>query len=142
MAETPKPQLPASNPIILFDGVCNLCNASVQFIIRNDPKSTFRFASLQSEAGKTILNQFSVSPEKLYSVLVIHDGHLYDRSRAALEIARRLKGLWPLLYGFIIIPSFIRNFIYDWISKNRYRWFGVRNECMMPTPDMKARFIQ
>jgi predicted DCC family thiol-disulfide oxidoreductase YuxK len=133
---------PKSNPIILFDGVCNLCNASVQFIIRNDPKSTFRFASLQSDAGKAILNQFSVPPEKLYSVLVVYEGHLYDRSRAALEIARRLKGLWSLLYGFIIIPPFIRNFIYDWISRNRYRWFGVRQECMMPTPDMKARFIQ
>src|SRR5947207_1967890 len=131
--ETSQTKLPVSNPIILFDGICNLCNSSVQFIIQNDPKSTFKFASLQSDAGKAILSQFSLSSDQLYSVLVIRKGHLYDRSRAALEIARQLKGLWPLLYAFIIVPPFIRNFIYDWISRNRYRWFGVRNECMMPT---------
>jgi predicted DCC family thiol-disulfide oxidoreductase YuxK len=131
----------SSHPVILFDGVCNLCNASVQFIINRDPKAKFRFTSLQSDAGQIILKKFNLSAEKLYSVIVVDQDNVYDRSRAALEIARRLSGLWPLLYGFILVPPFIRNFVYDWISRNRYRWFGVRQECMMPTPNMKARFI-
>jgi predicted DCC family thiol-disulfide oxidoreductase YuxK len=129
------------HPVILFDGVCNLCNASVQFIINRDPKAKFRFASLQSETGQSLLKKFNLSAEKLYSVMVVDQDKVYDRSRAALEIARRLSGLWPLLYGFIIVPPFIRNLVYDWISRNRYRWFGVRQACMMPSPDMKARFI-
>jgi predicted DCC family thiol-disulfide oxidoreductase YuxK len=129
------------HPVILFDGVCNLCNASVQFIINRDSKANFRFTSLQSEAGQAILAKFNLSAEKLYSVIVVDQDKVYDRSRAALEITRRLNGLWPLLYGFIIVPPFIRNFVYDWVSRNRYRWFGVRQACMMPTPDMKARFL-
>lgn len=129
------------HPVILFDGVCNLCNASVQFIINRDPNAKFRFTSLQSEAGQTLLTKFNLSAENLYSVIVVDQDKVYDRSRAALEITRRLNGLWPMLYGFIIMPPFIRNFVYDWISRNRYRWFGVRQECMMPTPDMKARFL-
>lgn len=130
-----------SHPVILFDGVCNLCNASVQFIINRDPSAKFRFTSLQSQAGQTLLTKFNLSAENLYSVIVVDQDKVYDRSRAALEIARRLNGLWPMLYGFIIVPPFIRNFVYDWISRNRYRWFGVRQECMMPTPNMKSRFI-
>lgn len=130
-----------NNRIILFDGVCNLCNASVQFIISRDPKAVFKFTSLQSELGQALLKKHNISSENLYSVIVIQDNHVYDRSRAALEIAKQLNGLWPLFYSLIVIPPFIRNFIYDWISKNRYRWFGVRQECMMPTPEMKARFL-
>jgi predicted DCC family thiol-disulfide oxidoreductase YuxK len=129
------------HPIILFDGVCNLCNASVQFIINRDPKAKFKFTSLQSEAGQALLKKFGLANQALYSVMLLRDGKVDDRSRAALEIARGLSGLWPLTYAFIIVPPFIRNFVYDWISRNRYRWFGVRQECMMPTPDMKARFI-
>lgn len=129
------------HPTILFDGVCNLCNASVQFIIRHDPKFIFKFTSLQSEAGQTMLNRFGLNQEKFHSVILVKNNKVYDRSRAALEIARRLNGAWPMLYCFIIVPPFLRNFIYDWISRNRYRWFGVRQECMMPTPEMKARFL-
>jgi predicted DCC family thiol-disulfide oxidoreductase YuxK len=129
------------HPIILFDGVCNLCNASVQFIINRDPKAKFRFTSLQSEAGQTIMKKFGLPDQALYSVMLVRDGKVHDRSRAALEIARGLSGLWPLMYAFIIVPPFLRNFVYDWISRNRYKWFGVRQECMMPTPDMKVRFI-
>jgi len=129
------------SPIILFDGVCNLCNSSVQFIIQRDPKTIFKFASLQSDTGKNILEKYQLSKDKIYSVILIINNKPYDRSRAALEIARRLSGLWPAMYMFIAVPPFIRNFVYDWISKNRYRWFGVRNECMMPTPEMKQRFL-
>jgi predicted DCC family thiol-disulfide oxidoreductase YuxK len=131
----------ATNPIILFDGVCNLCNASVQFIINRDLHSTFKFASLQSDIGQRLLTEFNISEGQLYSVILICDGRAFERSRAALEIARRLNGLWPMMYGFIVVPAFVRDFIYDWISKNRYRWFGMRNECMMPTPEMKMRFL-
>ena len=129
------------HPVILFDGVCNLCNSSVQFIINHDKQSKFRFASLQSETGKQLLTKFDLPTENLYSVLLVTGEKFYDRSRAALEIAKRLSGLWPMMYIFIIVPSPIRNFIYDYISKNRYRWFGVRNECMIPTPELKSRFV-
>ena len=135
------PETSYQHPIILFDGECNLCNSSVQFIIRHDPNSTFRFASLQSDTGKELLKKFSMPEALLYSVMVIMNNQISDRSRAALEITRKLNGAWPVLYVFIVVPPFIRNFIYDWISKNRYQWFGVRNECMMPTPDMKQRFL-
>ena len=127
--------------VILFDGVCNLCNSSIQFIIRHDKKARFKFASLQSDAGKNTLQRFNQSNKNLYSVLLIRGDQCFDRSRAALEIANKLDGLWPMLYLFILVPPFIRDFIYDWISRNRYKWFGVRNECMIPTPGLKSRFL-
>lgn len=132
---------PIDHPVILFDGVCNLCNSSVQFIIRHDPRARFRFAALQSGFGQQQLSLHDFSTEKLVSVVLLMHGRVYNKSRAALEIARRLSGLWPIIYVFIIVPPFIRNFIYDWISRNRYRWFGKRDECMIPTPELKARFI-
>jgi predicted DCC family thiol-disulfide oxidoreductase YuxK len=136
---------PISNPIILFDGLCNLCNQSVQFVIKHDPQSKFRFAALQSDFGQNVLRENHLDPGKLLSVVLLtHDRgrtRVYDRSRAALEIARRLNGLWPLLYVFVIVPPFIRNLVYDWVSRNRYRWFGRRDECMIPTPELRARFI-
>ena len=128
-------------PVILFDGVCNLCNASVQFVIRHDPQSKFKFASLQSDAGKRLLQASGFPEGKLYSIIFVVRNRFYDKSRAVLEIARRLNGLWPGVYFFIIVPPFVRDFIYDWVSKNRYRWLGIRNECMVPSPDIKARFL-
>ncbi|MEI9918283.1 MAG: thiol-disulfide oxidoreductase DCC family protein [Bacteroidota bacterium] len=130
----------APGPIILFDGVCNLCNQSVQFVIRHDPRSKFRFAALQSDFGQQQLREHHFDTEEFVSVILVVGNKAYDRSRAALEIARRLNGLWPLLYVFVIVPPFIRNFVYDWISKNRYRWFGKKDECMIPTPELKSRF--
>ncbi len=128
-------------PIILFDGVCNLCNQSVQFVIRHDRASRFKFAALQSPFGQSELERFQLNKEKLLSVILVVNGKAYDRSRAALEIARRLDGAWRLFYVFVIVPPFLRNFIYDWISRNRYKWFGRKDECMIPTPELKARFI-
>jgi predicted DCC family thiol-disulfide oxidoreductase YuxK len=130
-----------THPVILFDGVCNLCNASVQFIIKRDSKSVFRFASLQSAIGQNLLRQAGLDTQLLYSVMFMYQGKVYQRSRAALEIAWRLGGLWSLFYVFILIPPFIRNAVYNWVARNRYRWFGVQQTCMMPTPDMKARFL-
>lgn len=135
------PRSRGDQAVILFDGVCNLCNSSVQFIIRHDPHSTFRFAALQSEYGQAQLARHDFNKEELVSIVLLMNGKTYDRSRAALEIAKKLSGLWPLMYIFIIIPPFIRDFVYDWISRNRYRWFGRMNECMIPTPELKSRFI-
>lgn len=128
-------------PLILFDGVCNLCNSSVLFIIKRDSKEVFKFASLQSELGKALLQEFKLPATELNSVLLIDKGKFYNKSDAALNIARHLHGLWPMLYGLKIIPLFIRNGVYDWIAKNRYRWFGKKEACMIPTPELKSRFI-
>ncbi len=128
-------------PVILFDGVCNLCTGSVLFAIKRDPKELFRFASLQSEFGKSVLQKFNLSSAEMNSVLLLDRGTLYQRSSAALAIARKLNGGWPLLYGFKIIPAFLRDAIYNWIARNRYRWFGKTDACMIPTPELKSRFL-
>jgi predicted DCC family thiol-disulfide oxidoreductase YuxK len=132
---------PVDHPVILFDGVCNLCNSSVQFIITHDPRGRFRFSALQSEFGQSQLTRYGLNKERLLSVVLLINNKAHDKSRAALEIARRLSGLWPLMYTFIIVPPFIRDFVYDWISKNRYKWFGRQDECMIPTPELRSRFI-
>lgn len=131
----------SNQPVVLFDGVCNLCNASVLFIIKRDPSSRLRFASLQSQYGQEQMKKFGLSTSALNSVLLVKEGKLFQKSSAALEIARMLTGGWPLMYGFIIVPGFIRNWVYDWIARNRYAWFGKKDECMIPTPELKARFI-
>jgi predicted DCC family thiol-disulfide oxidoreductase YuxK len=128
-------------PVVLFDGVCNLCNGSVVFIIKRDAKSKLKFASLQSGFGVEQMERFNLPPSSLNSVLLVKGDRLFQKSNAALEIASMLDGLWPILYVFKIVPRFIRDFIYDWIASNRYRWFGKKETCMIPTPDMRARFI-
>lgn len=130
-----------SEPVVLFDGVCNLCNGSVLFIIKRDPQSKLKFSSLQSDYGAEQMKRFNLPPSALNSVLLIKNDQLFQKSNAALEIARMLDGIWPGMYAFKIVPLFIRDFIYDWIAKNRYRWFGKKEECMIPTPEMKARFV-
>ena len=130
------------NPVIFFDGVCNLCNTSVQFIIKRDKADQFRFASLQSEYAQEVLPNDLTVPEALQSIILRHNGKIMKKSTAALTIAKKLSGGWPLLYAFIIIPKFIRAFIYDLIAKNRYRMFGKKNECMIPTPELKHRFVE
>lgn len=127
--------------IILFDGVCNLCNGAVQFIIKRDVKNYFSFASLQSAQGQKILSQYDLLVNDLNSFILIENGKPYIRSTGALKVVKKLNNLWPLLYGFIVIPKFIRDSIYKWIAKNRYKWFGKKIECMIPTPQLKARFL-
>jgi predicted DCC family thiol-disulfide oxidoreductase YuxK len=127
--------------VVLFDGVCNLCNSSVLFIIKRDTRAKLKFASLQSDYGSEQLKRFSLPVSALNSVLLVREGRLFQKSNAALEIARMLDGMWPLMYAFKIVPSFIRDLIYNWIANNRYRWFGKKEECMIPTPEMKARFV-
>ena len=128
-------------PLILFDGICNLCNSVVKFVIKKDPRAVIQFVPLQSPIGRLYLRQYGLPAEDIKSFVFIQDGKAYTRSTAALKIARHLKGLWPLFYGFIIVPVFIRDGIYNWVAQNRYKWFGVREECMIPTPEMKARFL-
>ena len=127
--------------ILLFDGVCNLCNRSVQFIIKRDPKNYFRFAALQSEQGQLLLEQHGIPPDVIDTIVLVENSKTYTQSTAALRIARKLNRLWFLLYIFIIIPPFIRNPIYRFISRNRYKWFGKKDSCMMPDPELKSRFL-
>ena len=128
-------------PIILFDGVCNFCNNVVNFVIGRDPKSIFKFATLQSSVAQEILKSHNLDNTGMSSFFLIENGRVYSKSTAALRVCRRLKGLWPLMYGFIIVPKLFRNGIYDLIAKNRYTWFGKKEVCMIPSPDVSARFL-
>jgi predicted DCC family thiol-disulfide oxidoreductase YuxK len=128
-------------PVVLFDGVCNLCNGSVQFILKHDPKGYFKFAALQSTAGAEILKYFNLSTTDFDTFVFVERGKPYLRSSAALRVARGLSGLWPLLYAFVIIPAPLRDLGYRWVARNRYRWFGKRDTCMIPSPELKARFL-
>ena len=127
--------------IILFDGVCNFCNGSVNFIIERDRAGYFKFAPLQSEIGERLLAENGIDRAKTDSVILIENGKAYVYSTAALRIARRLDGAWKLLYGLIVVPAFIRNFFYKLFARNRYKMFGRQDACMMPTPDVRARFL-
>lgn len=130
-----------SQPIILFDGICNLCDGAVQFVIKHDPENQFLFASLQSEAGQRLLKQYKLPVENFNSFILIQDEKVYSKSTGALKVARQIKGVWSWLYIFIIIPAFIRDAVYAWIAQNRYKWFGKKEACMIPTPELKARFL-
>ncbi|HJV20332.1 MAG TPA: thiol-disulfide oxidoreductase DCC family protein [Sediminibacterium sp.] len=129
------------HPIILFDGVCNLCTQSVQFIIRHDPARKFRFASLQSKFGQQVLQHFNLPANRLNTLILLEKGRIYRKSTAALQIAAELSGAWPALYALTIIPAFLRNPIYELIARNRYKWFGKRDNCMVPSQQLKDLFI-
>lgn len=129
------------NAVVLFDGACNLCQYSVQFIIRRDSASFFRFASLQSAVAQEILRPFSPGLHMPQSVILIHNGRMYSRSAAALHIARRLDGWWPLFYAAIIIPPAIRDALYNLIARYRYRLFGQSASCWLPSPEWQSRFL-
>ena len=128
-------------PVVLFDGVCNLCNWLVRFIIARDPRGQFRFASLQSPAAAALLNgrlQHGPLPD---SVVLVDGDHIYTQSTAALRVARGLGFPWNLSYVFIVVPLPLRDIVYAWVARNRYGWFGKRDVCMVPTPDLRARFL-
>lgn len=134
-------QLPRDKPILLFDGVCNLCNGLVQFIIQRDPEGRFRFTALQSEAGQQLLREAGLDPTSLNTVVMYDGGQFYTHSNVPLQIAWQLGGLWRIFYIFKAIPKWPRDRIYDWIASNRYKWFGKKESCMIPTPDLKQRFL-
>ena len=130
-----------NHPIILFDGVCNLCNGFVQFVIRNDKKNKFRFGSLQSDGAKKILEPFQFPIDELKTIVLVEEGKIYVRSRAVIRIASHLNGAWKLSAILYIFPSFLSDAVYNLVSKYRYKIFGKRESCMIPTADLKSRFL-
>jgi predicted DCC family thiol-disulfide oxidoreductase YuxK len=134
-------ELPANKSIVLFDGVCNFCDSSINRIIRHDKKDKFLFAPLQSEIGKKLAEQYSINTEKIDSIILIENNNAYTKSSAILRISRHLNRLYPLMFGFMIIPAFIRNAVYDLIARNRYKWFGKKDTCMIPTAEVRSKFI-
>lgn len=128
-------------PILLFDGVCNLCNDTVQFTIERDPTGKFKFASLQSSVGQELLKKFNLPTNDFDSFVLVDGEQCYTKSSAALRVIKGFGGWWTLLYIFILIPKPIRDWVYSLVAKNRYRWFGKANQCWMPTPDLKERFL-
>src|SRR5437870_3390890 len=124
----------SGNAIVLFDGVCNFCNGAVNFIIERDPEAYFKFAPLQSEIGEKLAVEYNIDKSQIDSVILIEDGAAYTHSSAALRVARRLSGAWSWLYGFRIVPKFLRDFAYKLFAKYRYKMFGKQEACMLPTP--------
>ena len=129
------------HPVVLFDGVCNLCNDSVKFIIRRDPRARFRFAALQSEAGQRLLKPLGEKALRNDSVVLVTGGRFYTRTSASLRIALKLTWPWPMMGIFLIVPPFLRDPVYDFIGRNRYKWFGRMEACMIPTPELKERVL-
>lgn len=127
--------------VVLFDGVCNFCNRTVQFLIKRDRNDKLRFASLQSDSGKKLLKEAHFDLQYSESVLFFTEGRIWRKSDAFCQIMRRLPGAWKLCYWLMIIPRFIRDGVYDFISTHRYRWFGRRDQCMVPPPEWKEKFL-
>lgn len=132
----------SETPVLLFDGVCNLCNCIVQFVIKRDPEGKFKFASLQSESGQTLLKKMGLPTDDFDSFVFINGNKYFLKSSAGLHVLKELGGVWKLFYVFIILPRPLRDFIYGLIAKTRYRIFGKRDTCMVPTQDIKRRFLQ
>ncbi|MGO3706949.1 MAG: thiol-disulfide oxidoreductase DCC family protein [Mesonia hippocampi] len=135
--------IPKNKQIILFDGVCNLCNSFVNLVIRQDKKDRFRFASLQSEIGRKLMEERNLDPDKLDSIILINSGVAYYlKSAAALQIAKHLSGGYKLLSYFSFLPENFRDFIYTYVANNRYKWYGKKEQCMLPSPEIKAKFLE
>lgn len=128
-------------PILLFDGVCTMCNHLVTFVIRRDPQGKFRFASLQSVTGQRLLQQVKLPTANFNTFVLIEGNRYYTKSTAALHLFKKLGYLWGLLYLLMIVPRPLRDMVYHWVARNRYKWFGIKDQCMMPTPDIKERFL-
>jgi predicted DCC family thiol-disulfide oxidoreductase YuxK len=138
MGEAPEPP-----PVLLFDGVCNLCNGIVRFVILRDPApGRFRFAALQSDAGQRLLRQHGLPVDDLDTFVLIEGDRAYLRSTAALRTLRRIGLPWSLLYALIVVPRFLRDPVYDWIARHRYGWFGRRGACFVPAPEIESRFLR
>lgn len=127
--------------VVLIDGVCHLCQGLVRFIIPRDPKGRFLFASLQSEIAAKLLNGAGLESGQLSTVVLLEDGVYYTESAAVLRIARRLRFPWPAAYLFILVPRPLRNALYKFVARNRYRWFGRDEQCLLPTPEIRQRFL-
>lgn len=130
-----------AGPIVLYDGVCGLCNRSVQLILRNDRRGRFRFAALQSDVGKALLRRHGLPEDALDTVVLVEGGRAYRKSRAALRIARRMDAPWPALWPLVVVPRPVADFLYDRVAKHRYQVFGKTEACMLPPPEVRARFL-
>lgn len=134
--------LPPNKKIILFDGVCNLCDSFVQFVIKHDRRDVFRFVPLQSDLGQQILKHIGIDPKQIDSIVLYQPGiAYYYKSSAALEIAKELGGIFNLSTLFRIVPAGIRNWLYDYVAENRYNWYGKKDACLLPTPDVESKFL-
>ena len=131
----------AEPPVILFDGVCNFCNYWVNFAIKRDGKKKLKFTPLQGETAMQLLPRYNINPTSLSSVIFIDAGKAYTQSSAAIRICKHLNGGWKLFYALIVIPKFIRDFLYNIIARNRYKWFGKKDTCMVPTMELRERFL-
>ncbi len=127
--------------ILLFDGYCNLCSSTVQFILKHEKDNDLYFRSLQSENGKDLLDLYEINPSDVDSIVLIENKKAYTKSSAALKVSKHLKGLYPVLQVFYIVPAFIRNMVYDYVAKNRYKWFGKSDTCMIPEKKVNHRFL-
>ena len=128
-------------PIILFDGVCNFCNAGVNFTIRQDKKKIFHFAALQSKAGQQLAEEYNLPKKDFNSFILIEDGKVYNRSTAGFKVYNKLPWYWKWTQVFWIVPKIIRDGVYDFIARNRYKWFGKKEVCMIPTSELRSRFL-
>ena len=130
-----------TKPVVFFDGVCNLCTRTVQFILKRDKKKQFLFASLQGKAGQDLLRKYQLPTDNFNSFLLVEGDKIYKRSTAVLRLLRKLGGIYSVAYAFMLIPRTVRDGLYNWIARNRYRWFGKKEECWLPTPDLQSRFL-
>jgi len=136
-------KLPKQKQLILFDGVCNLCNSSIQYVIKYDKNDRFRFAPLQSDIGKQIIAKYEIDTTKTDSILLYsNENGISAKSTAALKVAKQLGFPRNVMTVFLIVPAFIRNWVYDYIAKNRYKWYGKKEACMIPTPELRAKFLE
>ena len=129
------------HPVILFDGVCNFCDSAINFVLKQDKKKIFRFATLQSEAGQELLQQHNLSTKDFDSFVFIDGGKAYKKSAASLRVMNKLPWYWKEVQLFRIIPTIFRDAIYDYIARNRYKMFGKKDQCMVPTPELRSRFL-
>lgn len=134
-------EVPEDAPVVLFDGVCNLCTGLVQFIIPRDPKQRFRFAPLQSPVGRELLDRFDLPTDRLETFVLVEGDECYTKSAAALRIAKHLGGVYALLYPLRLIPRPVRDTVYDFVADHRYQWLGRRDRCMAPSPEVDAWFL-
>jgi predicted DCC family thiol-disulfide oxidoreductase YuxK len=141
LLQPPQHLTASENAIILFDGVCNLCSSSVQQVLKYDKAGYFHFASLQGETGQRLLQQHQLPLNAFNSFVLIENGIAFTRSTAALKVAKKLSGLYKILYPLIIVPRFIRDAMYDLVARNRYKWFGKKEACWLPKPEWKNRFL-
>jgi predicted DCC family thiol-disulfide oxidoreductase YuxK len=134
--------IPKNKKLILFDGICNLCNVAVLNVIKNDKKNTFLFTALQSETGQEVISYLKIDISKIDSIILYEPGVSYEiKSTAALNIMKDFGGFWTLTQVFWVFPEKIRNLVYDYIALNRYKWFGKKESCMIPTPELKIKFL-